>query len=112
MTRESFLETAAFVDKQKFSRQSKERQQEQSKRSWQAGSCFCKCQSLLSINIKLTGAQRTEDWAAGLQGGRNAIRKVPESLPKEPDLYSCGLEKHQRLLCGKWYHQNALSRAR
>lgn len=66
----------------------------------------------MSTNIKLVGVQRTEGWAARLQGGKNTIRKVPESLPKEPDIYSCDLEKHQSLLSGKQYHQNALSSAR
>lgn len=54
----------------------------------------------------------TGSWAAEWQGGKNTIRKVPESLPKEPNHYSCGLEKHPRLLHTEWYHQNALSKAR
>lgn len=59
------LETVAFWDKQKFSRQSREEQQEQSKKGWKGKNLF-KCQNLLSINIKLTGTHREEarlpDW--------------------------------------------------
>lgn len=56
----------------------------------------------------------TGDRRLGCQMAKRqiAIRKAPESLPKEPDHYSCGLEKHPRLLCAEWYHQNALSKAR